>query len=193
VVNPTVPAKSVQDLIALAKARPGKLNFASSGIGATPHFCGELFKQLAQINIVHVPYKGGGPAMIDLIGGQVEMSFATMASSIGFVQTGKLRALAVTSPTRSKLLPDVPSMAEAGVPGYEMTSWYGMFVPAATPRDLIAQLNAAVVSAVAAPDLQDRFIKLGSDPMSSTPGEMLQRAQKDMVKLTQILKTAGIH
>jgi tripartite-type tricarboxylate transporter receptor subunit TctC len=192
VVHPSLPAKSVRELIALAKAKPGQLNFASSGTGATPHLCGELFKQLAQIRIVHVPYKGGGPAMIDLVGGQVDMSFATMGSSVAFVNAGKLRGLAVTSAARSKLLPDVQTMEEAGVPGYEMTSWYALLAPSGTPRDIVSQLNSAVVSAVASPDVQERLSKLGSEPASSTPEQMLQRLRDDTARLTRVVKIAGI-
>jgi tripartite-type tricarboxylate transporter receptor subunit TctC len=192
VVHPSLPAKSVSELIALAKSRPGKLNYSSSGTGATPHLCGELFKQLAGIDIVHVPYKGGGPSMVDLVAGQVEMSFATMGSSIGFIASGKLRALAITSGTRSKLLPQVPTMAESGLPDYEMTSWYALFAPAGTPREILAQLNSSVVQAVASPDLQERFMKLGSEPGSSTPEQMRQRMQQDTARLTKIAKIAGI-
>src|SRR5262245_59841640 len=192
VIHPSLPAKSVRDLIALAKSRPGKLNFASSGVGAMPHLCGELFKQVAHINIGHVPYKGGGPAMVDLMAGQVDMDFATIGSSIGMIQGGKLRVLAVTSAARSPLLPDVPTMIEAGVPGYEMTSWYALFVPAATPRDIVAQLNTAVVSAVASPDLQERLRKIGSEPHSSTAEQMASRLRDDAAKLTKIVKAAGI-
>jgi tripartite-type tricarboxylate transporter receptor subunit TctC len=192
VVHPSLPAKSVSELIALAKSRPGKLNYSSSGTGATPHLCGELFKQLAGIDIVHVPYKGGGPSMVDLVAGQVDMSFATMGSSIGFIASGKLRALAITSGARSKLLPQVPTMAESGLPDYEMTSWYALFAPAGTPREILAQLHSSVVQAVASPDLQERFMKLGSEPGSSTPEQMRQRMQQDTARLTKIAKIAGI-
>jgi tripartite-type tricarboxylate transporter receptor subunit TctC len=192
VVHPSLPVKSVRELIALAKAKSGKLNFGSSGVGATPHLCGELFKQMAQVNITHVPYKGGGPAMTDLIAGQVEMNFATMGSSVGFIQSGKVRALAVTSPDRSKLLPQVPSMTEAGLPGYEMTGWYALFAPSATPREIITQLNLAVGSALASPELQERLYKLGSEPAPSTPEQMLQRLWDETARLTKVIKTAGI-
>jgi tripartite-type tricarboxylate transporter receptor subunit TctC len=192
VVHPALPAKSVSELIALAKAKPGKLNFGSSGTGATPHLCGEFFKQMAQVDIVHVPYKGGGPAMVDLVAGQVEMSFATLGSSVGFIASGKLRPLAVTSGERSRLMPDVPTMAEAGLPGYEITSWYALFAPAATPRSIISQLNAAVVSAVASPELQERLSRIGSEPSSSTPAAMFERMRVDTVKLARIAKIAGI-
>jgi len=192
VVHPTLAVKSVQELVSLARSRPGKLNFASSGVGATPHLCGELFKQLAHVNIVHVPYKGGGPAMTDLVAGQVDMSFATMGSSTGFVQSGKLRALAVTSSERSKLLPDVPTMIESGVPGYEMTGWYALFVPSATPRAIVSKLNSTVVTAVGSPELQQRFYKLGSEPMSSTPEQMLQRLREETMRLTKVITLAGI-
>ena len=192
VVHPTLPAKSVQELLSVAKSRPGKLSYASSGVGATPHLCGELFRQLAQVNVLHVPYKGGGPAMTDLVAGQVDMSFATMGSSVGLVQSGKLRALAVTSAQRSKLLPDVPTMIESGIAGYEMTGWYALFVPSATPRPIVWKLNTAVVATVASPELQERFHKLGSEPMPSTPEEMQQRLGEETVRLTSLIRTAGI-
>ena len=192
VVHPSMPAKSVKDLIALAKAKPGKLNFASSGLGGMPHLSGELFEQMAHINIVHVPYKGGGPAMVDLMAGHVDMSFATMGSSIGMISGGKLRPLAVTSSTRSRLLPDVPTMIESGLREYEMTSWYALFAPAATPRDIVSQLNAAVVNAVASPDLQEGLRKIGSEPVSSSSEQMTQRLRNDTTTLTKIVKAAGI-
>ena len=192
VVPPASPAKSVGDLISIAKAQPGKLNYASSGTGATPHLCTELFKQMAQVNIVHVPYKGGGPAMTDLVAGQVDMSFATLGSSIGFISTGRLRALGVTSATRSKVLPEVPTIAESGVPGFEITSWYGVLAPSGIPKSLVPRISKAILDAVASPSLQERFAKLGSDPVGTTPAQFTQLLQEDTVRLTRIAKAAGI-
>jgi tripartite-type tricarboxylate transporter receptor subunit TctC len=192
VVHPSVPAKSVKELIALARSRPGKLNFASSGAGAVPHLNGELFKQMAKVDITHIPYKGGAPALVDLIGGQVDMYFSLMGSAMSYIAAGKVRPLAVTSAARSKALPDVPTMAEAGLPLYDLTGWYAIMAPSATPRDIISQLNAAVVNAVGSPDLQERLFKLGSEPAISTPEQMLLRLREDMTKFSQIIRTAGV-
>lgn len=192
VVHPSVPAKSVKELIALARSNPGKLNFASSGVGAVPHLSGELFKQMAKVDMAHVAYKGGAPAYVGLIGGQVDMYFGLMGSAMSYIVAGKVRPLAVTSTARSKALPDVPTMAEAGLPSYNLTGWYALMAPSATPRDIISQLNAAVVNAVGSPDLQERLLKLGSEPAISTPEQMLQRLREDMNKFSQLIKTAGV-
>ena len=192
VVHPSVPARSVKELIALARARPGKLNFASSQAGALPHLTGELFKQRAKIDIVHIPYKGGAPAYVGLIGGQVDMYFGPMGSAMSYITAGKVRPLAVTGLTRAKTLPDIPTMAEAALPGFDITGRYALIVPSATSRDIISQLNAAVVKAVGSSDLQERLLKLGSEPASSTPEQMLQRLREDMTKFSQLIKTAGV-
>lgn len=192
VVHPSVPAKSVKELIALARSKPGKLSFASSGAGAVPHLSGELFKQMAKVDITHIPYKGGAPAFVDLIGGQVDMYFGLMGGAVSYIAAGKVRPLAVTSAARSRALPDVPTMAEAGLPSYDLSGWYAMMAPSATPRDIISQLNAAVVNAVGSPDLQERLLKLGSEPAFSTPEQMLLRLREDMTKFSQLIKTAGV-
>jgi tripartite-type tricarboxylate transporter receptor subunit TctC len=150
-----------------------------------------LFETMTGTPMTHIPYKGGGPAMTDLVAGQVDMSFATTGSSIGFIGTGKLRALGVTSLTRSKVLPDVPTVAES-VPGFEITSWYGVFTPSAIPRSLVPRLSKAVLDAVATPVLQERFMKLGSEPMGTTPAQFQKLVLDDTVRLTRIAKAAGI-
>jgi tripartite-type tricarboxylate transporter receptor subunit TctC len=157
-----------------------------------PHLNGELFKQMAKVDITHIPYKGGAPALVDLIGGQVDMYFSLMGSAMSYIAAGKVRPLAVTSAARSKALPDVPTMAEAGLPLYDLTGWYAIMAPSATPRDIISQLNAAVVNAVGSPDLQERLFKLGSEPAISTPEQMLLRLREDMTKFSQIIRTAGV-
>ncbi|MCQ9319742.1 tripartite tricarboxylate transporter substrate-binding protein, partial [Staphylococcus aureus] len=145
VANPAQPFKTVQELIAYAKANPGKINFGSSGSGSSIHLSGELFKSMAKVDMQHVPYKGSAPAVTDLLGNQIAIMFDNMPSAIQHVRSGKLRAIAVTTAKRSSELPDVPTIAEAGVPGYEATSWFGMFAPAGTPAPVVAQLNAAIV------------------------------------------------
>jgi tripartite-type tricarboxylate transporter receptor subunit TctC len=192
IVHPSVPAKSVKEFIALARSKPGMLNFASSGAGAIPHLSGELFKQMAKVDIAHIPYKGGAPAYVDLIGGQVDIYFGPMGSAMVYIAAGKVRPLAVTGTARSKVLPDVPTMAEAGLPSYDLTGSYAILAPSGTPRDIISQLNAAVANAVGSPDLQERLHKLGSEPAISTPEQMLQRLREDMTKFSQLIKTAGV-
>ena len=163
VVTPGFPARDVKDLVAAAKARPGTIAFASSGNGSAQHLSGELFRQKAGVEITHVPYKGGAPAMNDVMGGQVPMFFANMASSLGHIQGGKLRPLAITGAARSTALPDVPTMAEAGVPGYVVYEWNAMFAPAGTPAPVLAKLADAVHKALAAPDVRARITSLGGE------------------------------
>ena len=192
VVHPSVPARSVKELIALARARPGKLNFGSSGAGSGPHLSGELFRQSAKVDIVHIPYKGAPSAYADLLAGQVDMFFGIVGGAMSYITAGKVRPLAVTGLTRANTLPDIPTMAEAALPGFDITGRYALIAPSATPRDIISQLNAAVVKAVGSSDLQERFLKLGSEPTSSTPEQMLQRLREDMTKFSQLIKTAGV-
>src|SRR5690606_20321783 len=170
VVHPGVPAKSTADLIALAKAKPGRVNFASAGIGSTAHLAGEYLKHLAGIDIVHVPYKGAGPALSDLMGGQVQMLITGYSSAIGHVKAGKLRALAVTGPKRLSADPDLPTIGET-VKGYEVTSWYGFLAPQGTPEAIIARLHKEIAAAVQRPDVIERLTVLGIEPEGSTPHE----------------------
>jgi tripartite-type tricarboxylate transporter receptor subunit TctC len=170
-VNPALPVKSVAELIAYAKANPGKLNFASSGIGASQHLAGELFKSRTGVDMIHVPYKGGGPAIADVVAGRVQVMFETIPNSISYIQTGQLRALAVTVNERSAQLPNVPTMAEAGVKDYESRGWLGVMAPAGTPRPIIDKLTAAVHKAVETPAVNKRLIELGLEIKTSTPAE----------------------
>ena len=191
VVHPTVPAKSVKELIALAKT--GKpLNGGSSGVGGTGHLALELFNVTAGTKITHVPYKGGGPAMTDLLGGQIHLIFATAASAIGNVQAGKIRALAVSTAKRSKLTPDLPTVAEAGVPGFEANNWNGLVVPAKTPRPIIDRLHTEIVRALKSPDTQERMKGLGADPVGNTPEQYTAFMQEEIAKWAKVIKAAGI-
>ena len=168
-VHPSLPARSVKEFIALARSRPGKLNFATGGIGASDHIATELFMSLTGVRMVHVPYKGGAPAMIDLLAGNVDVGFSTVATAMGPIKAGRLRALGVTSSKRFELLPDVPTIAEAGVPGYESVSWYGLFAPAGTPAEIIRKLNAETVAVLQTEDVRRRLTESGVLPVSSTP------------------------
>jgi len=172
-VNPSFEAKSVQALIAMAKAQPGKLTFASGGVGTGGHLAGEMFRSMAGIQITHVPFKGSGPAAIDLIGGHVHMAFESISSSLGNITGGRLTPLAVTTRERSAVLPKVPTIIESGVSGYEVSGWQGICAPRGTPQPVVAVLNRGIVSAMKDTDIANRFTKLGVDPISSTPSEFV--------------------
>ncbi len=191
VVNPSFPAKSVKDVIALAKAQPGKLTYASSGNGTSIHLSGELFKSMTGVDLLHIPYKGSAPAVTDLLGGQVNMMFDNIPSSLPHIRAGKLRALGVTGATRSPLLPDVPTIAEAGVPGYDSYVWFGVVAPAGTPADIIAKLNAALVKAAATPSFRDRLTEQGYDVQTSTPEQMAASVRSEIAKWGKIVKASG--
>jgi tripartite-type tricarboxylate transporter receptor subunit TctC len=191
VTRPTLPVSNLQELIADGKANPGKLSYGSSGIG-TPLLCVELLKALAGISAVHVPYKGDTPAITDLMGGQIDLYCTTIVSLVPFTRTGKLKALGVTSSRRAESIPDVPTIAEAGVAGYELSSWYGVLAPAKTPRAIVDQLNAAIVKIIAMPEVQQKMIEGGSDPRSSTPDEFMARIRSDTEKFTKLVKDANI-
>ena len=192
VVHPSVAAASVKELIALAKAQPGKLTFGSSGTGGAPHMAVELFKILAKVNVVHVPYKGGGPAMADLVGGQISGSFASMPSSIPFVRAGKLRALAVTAPKRSPAEPQVPTISEAGIPGFAVLDWQGLFTTAKTPPAIVNKLNAEVVRILALPDVVEKLAVAGVEIQTSTPREWGDFVKSEIAKWGKVVKEAGI-
>jgi tripartite-type tricarboxylate transporter receptor subunit TctC len=191
VVNPKIPAHSVAELIALAKAEPGKLNYASSGVGTAAHLAGALFKAQADIDIVHVAYKGAAPALQDLVAGQVQMMFATAASVIGFINSGLVRPLAVTTLKRTAVLPDLPTVAEAGLPGFEATTWHGLVAPAATPPAVIARLHDATVAALHDPSLAKSLADLGVDISSSTPEEFARYITAEIPKWTAVVKASG--
>jgi tripartite-type tricarboxylate transporter receptor subunit TctC len=193
VVHPSVPANSVAELIALAKAKPGTLNYASGGSATAPHLAGELFKSMAAVDMVHVPYKGSGPAMNDMLGGQVSVMFNTMVQTIPYVQSGRLKALAVTGGKRSAALPNVPTVSEAGVPGYEIVGWFGIVAPAGTPKDIVARLNAAILEVLAKPDLKEQLTALGSEPTAiATPEQFGAFMRNEISKWTQVVKDSGM-
>ena len=192
IVHPSLPAKSVKDLVALAKARPGQLSYASSGVGGTTHMTGEIFRMLAGVDIVHIPYKGSGQAMADLIGGQVPVAFDQIASSIAQVEAGKLRALAVTSAKRFASVPSLPTMMEAGVAGYEAVSWNGITAPAATPREIVLRIQQEVARIVQLPDIKERFFKDGIEPVASTPEQFAAHIRSERAKWEKVVDAAGI-
>jgi tripartite-type tricarboxylate transporter receptor subunit TctC len=190
VVHPSVPAASVRELIALAKAQPAKLNYASSGVGITPHLAGELFRKMANIDIVHVPYKGAGPAVTDLVAGHVELMIVSIPSVLGYVQARRLRALGVTSLRRSSMLPQVPSVDEAGVRGYETYQWWGVVAPAATPSDTVAKLNAAIVKGLNASDAKKRYADEGAEVVANSPAEFGDFFQKELTKWDRVMSAS---
>jgi tripartite-type tricarboxylate transporter receptor subunit TctC len=192
VVHPSVAAANVKELIALAKAQPGKLTFGSSGTGGAPHMAVELFKILAKVNVVHVPYKGGGPAMADLVGGQISGSFASMPSAIPFVRAGKLRALAVTAPKRSPAEPQVPTISEAGIPGFSVLDWQGLFTTGKTPPAIVNKLNAEVVRILRLPDVAERLAVAGVEIQTSTPKEWGDFVKSEITKWAKVVKDAGV-
>ena len=191
VVNPSVPAKTVPELIAYAKASPGKISMASAGIGSGPHVAGELFKMMTGVDMVHVPYRGGGPALTDLIAGQVQVYFPTTVSSIGYIRGGRLRALAVTTATRSDALPDIPTVAEF-LPGYEASFWYGVGVPKNTPTDIVDKLNREVNAALADPKMRARLADLGGTPLPGSSADFGKLIADETEKWGKVIKSAGI-
>ena len=192
VVNPSLPVRSVKELIALARARPGELNYGSGGIGTTPHLSGELLVVMSRLKIVHVPFKGEGPALIDVIAGHLPMMFSNPTASMAHVQAGKLRALAVTGPQRSPAVPGMPTMAESGLPGFEVVGFFGVMAPAATPREIVVQLNGEIAKVLARPDIKERFASQALEPASSTPEQFGGYIRSEAVKWGKLIKDAGI-
>ena len=191
VVHPSVSATSVRELIALAKAKPGQLNYASSGTGTAGHLTGELFKAITQTNFTHIPYRGGGPAVIDLVAGQVQFMFATAASVIPHVKSNRLRALAVTSLKRSPSLPELPTVDEAGVPKFEAVTWHGVVVPAATPRALVTKINAEINQALALGDVREKLLLQGIEAQGGTPAEFSAFLKSEIPKWTKVVRDSG--
>ena len=184
--------KSVADLIAAAKKSPGKLTYASAGNGTSLHLAGELFASLAGIDMLHIPYKGSGPAVSDLIGGQVNYMFDSITSAKPHIESGKLRALGVTSATRSASLPNVPTIAEAGLPGYEVSPWFAVFMPAATPKPVVARMHAALTNALKQPDVRTRFENIGAEPVGSTPEELAAHLARESDRWSKLIAKRGI-
>jgi tripartite-type tricarboxylate transporter receptor subunit TctC len=192
VVHPSVPANSVQELIAAAKSRPGKLTFASIGAGSSLHLAAEMFKARANLDIVHVPYKGSAPAIADLLSGRVNMMFEGGVSALPHVRSGKLRALATTGGKRTDAMPDLPTMAESGVPGFEVTAWFGLVAPANVPRPIIERLNREVGETLRAPATREKFAAAGVEITPSTPEELGERIRSDLPYWMQVMRDAGI-
>ena len=191
VVHPSVPVKSMQEFITYAKANPGKINYGSSGVGSPPHLSMELLRSITGINLVHVPYKGAGPALADLLGGQVQAMCTSLAGLINFVKSGRVRALGVTTAKRNPQLPDVPTIVESGVPGYEVTIWYAVFAPVATPKAIVDKLNAEMVKALNSSEMKERMALQGMDPAPSTPAELTAFVKAESAKWAKVAKDSG--
>jgi tripartite-type tricarboxylate transporter receptor subunit TctC len=191
-VHPSLPAKSVKELVALARARPGQLNYASAGSGTNLHIAAELFKNLSGTNIVHVPYKGGGPALSALLGGEAQLSFLGVVAVVPHVKSGKMRALALTATKRSAVLPDLPTIAEAGVAGYEFASWYGVLAPAGTPAPRITKLHDILVRSLRSPDLAGRMATEGADIIAGSPQQFAAYLKTELTKWARVVKDSGL-
>ena len=192
VVHPSLPVKSMQELLALARAKPGQLNFASPGNGTTTHLATELLKMLAKVDVVHVPYKGVAPALTDLLAGQVQFMSGDLSSVLLQVKAGRLRALAVTGAQRSSFVPELPTIAESGVPGYAASGWFGVLAPAATPRGIITRLNAVIVKGIRGAEAHQRLAALGGDVVANTPAEFAAYIRADLAKWSKLIKVIGL-
>jgi tripartite-type tricarboxylate transporter receptor subunit TctC len=192
VVHPSTPARTVKEVIALARARPGTLNFASAGVGSSSHLAGELFRVLAGADIVHVPYKGAGPAMVDVLSGQVQLYFATMPAAMPHVKSGKLVPIAVTSARRSPALPELPTIGEAGVAGYEASTWYGLLAPAHTPGAAVARLHEGILKILGEAELRERLTDQGFEPVGDSPQEFAAYIRSEIAKWGKVIRDAGI-
>jgi tripartite-type tricarboxylate transporter receptor subunit TctC len=192
VVHPSIPAKSVQEFLAYAKANPGKLNFGSGGPGTTPHLAGEMLKMMARLQMTHVPYKGGGPALTDLMGGQIQFMLENIPSTLPLAKSGKLRALALSGLKRSPLVPDLPTLDEAGLKGYEIVGWNGLFVPAGTPRTIVTRLHEETTKALAQPDMKERLTTMGAEAVGNSPDEFRAFVKAEISKWARVVKEAGL-
>ena len=192
VTHPSVPVRSIKEFIALAKSRPGRITMASAGSGTTNHLSGELFQSATGIKMIHVPYKGSGPALIDLMGGQVDVHFDQLSSAIGFIQSGRLRALAVTTLKRAAAMPELPTMNESGIPGFDASTFTGIVLPAATPRDVVTKLHLALVKVLRLKATRDSFARFGAETLESTPEEFARFIREDLAKWSKVIREAGI-
>jgi tripartite-type tricarboxylate transporter receptor subunit TctC len=192
VTHPSVPARTVRDLIKVAKAQPGKLNYGSTGPGSPPRLCGELFKAMAGVDLVNITYKGATPALVDMIGGHIDVYFGGISGTLPPIAAGKVRALAVTSGKRSSQLPNVPTVAEAALPGYDITTWFGMLAPAGTPRDIVNKLNGVIVAIVGEREMNNYLTGQGVDPITNTPEQFAAYIRGEVPKFAKIVKAAGI-
>jgi tripartite-type tricarboxylate transporter receptor subunit TctC len=192
IVHPSVPARSVQEFVALAKSKPGQLNYSSAGNGTSNHLAGELLKSMAGVDLVHVPYKGSAPALNDLIAGQVSLMFDLVLTAAPHIKSGAVRGLAVTGTQRSAVLPELPTVAETGLPGYEVSAWFGIFAPAGVPQPVAKRLNAEFVKVMQQPDLKQRLASLGADPLTSTPEEFSTYLRSEIDKWAKVVKASGM-
>ena len=192
VTHPSLPVKSVKDFIALMKAHPGQFNYASAGPGSPQHLTAEMFKFMAKVEMTHIPYKGSGPAIVDLIGGQIPFAFESMIPILPHVKSGKLRGLAVTSATRSPVLPQILTVAESGVPGFESIAWYGVVAPAGTPKEIVILLSGEARKALAEKSMRERLLAAGLDPVGGTPEELVRQTREDYARMGKVIKEAGV-
>ena len=192
VVHPALPVATVKELIALAKAKPGELTFGSAGAGSPPHLAGELFQYLAKVKLVHVPYKGSAPALADLIGGQINMYFSNILSAVPYVKAGRLKGLGVTGQKRSVVAPEIPTIAESGLPGYEDYNWYGILAPRGTPKAVVNRLHADIVQVVKGQDMEERLTKDGAEVIANTPDEFARFIREEIQRYARIVKESGL-
>ena len=192
VTHPSFPPRTVKEMIAFSKARPGQINYGSSGVGTTVHLSGALFEYMTGVKWVHIPYKGAGPALIEMLGGQFSLYFGNMPSVIGYARQGKLRGIAVTGSKRSSAAMDIPTVAESGIPGYEVTTWYGTSAPAKTPREIVDRLNSEILRALKSSDMQARFKDYGADAIGNTPEQAAAYVQSEINKWGKVIKAAGL-
>ncbi|MBI4190611.1 MAG: tripartite tricarboxylate transporter substrate binding protein [Betaproteobacteria bacterium] len=192
VVHPSVPARNVKELIVLARSRPGELNFGGSGIGSAGHLAGELFNLMAKVKLVHVPFKGGAEAIIAVAGGQIEMSFSNVVTTQPFIKAGKFRALAVTTAKRVSLMPSIPTLDESGLPGYECIVWFGVLAPAGVPKDILAQLNAAISKVVNIPEMKEFIKKQGQEPQTNSPEQFAAFIRSEIAQTAKLVKLTGM-
>ncbi len=191
VVHPSIPASNVREFIAYAKANPGKLNFGSGSTGSAGHLAGELFKSMAGVELTHVPYKGAAPAMQDLVGGQIQLMFDNLASSLGQVKAGRVKALAVTTAKRTALAPELPTIAESGLPDFDISTWFGVFAPAGTPKEALDRLHAEFTKALATPDVREKMLALGAEPVGNKPEEFAGYIRAERDKYARVIKASG--
>jgi tripartite-type tricarboxylate transporter receptor subunit TctC len=192
VVHPSVPAKTMGELIALAKSKPGQITYASAGAGSSPHLSAEMFRYMSGVDILHVPYKGSTPGVIATVSGETSMMFTGIASAVAHINSGRLNALSVNGPKRSPALPNVPTASESGLPGFEVDFWVGMFAPAGTPREVITKLNGEINRIVNTPEIKEKFLSMGADPVVSTPEQFGSILQKDIERWSKTVKASGM-
>jgi tripartite-type tricarboxylate transporter receptor subunit TctC len=192
-VHPDVPAKNLAELLDLVRASPGKYHFGSTSLGGSPHMCGELLKVMAKVNIVHVPYRGAAPMLTDLLGGQIQMAFDNLPSSLPLIRSGQIRGIAVTTATRSAIAPELPTFVESGLPGYEVSGWYGLLAPSKTPPDIIAALNKTVIAALADDGMRSKLLSSGAEPVGSSPADYAATIKSEIEKWKKVVEITGVH